>query len=507
LGRVGKRHRHVLTGARALLAPLGPLLVGAAAMTTSAIVRIAAAENPTPTEGATTTTATTTETSAEPAAPVAIIGPVLTIGPPPSTELRKVVPTDPAAIRARELLSALKDAAQDLDLALDLTATITDDGVKDLDLVKRASAGAWVISARLEPTGKDAFILRIIAVPPKSATMLVRVEKVEGPRVAVRGVVMLRDFVSMKLGASPQPTTADDAVPRPEDEAVRSRGRPILAASTTLFGLYAAFSIHRSSQSDDPRLLYPLLALGSGVGLGASLLAADEWNVTPGAAWTVAGGTWWGVVAGLNIAAGRNVQPTEDRFAWGLAGGLAGTTLAVSALAATRYDDGDAALVHSGAAIGTFTGGILEGIYCGNVKGCEQHGGTPSTGLGYGSALGLLGGGILGAVVNTSSNRVLFVDLGAGLGALGGASLASPFLFKDASEKKHRIFLAGVLAGTAIGGTLAWIITRERPTPPPPEKKAGITELRPQAGVLGMSVDPKTGAQAPIFGMGLVGAF
>ena len=443
----------------------------------------------------------------ESAATVAIIGPVLTIGPSPATELRRVVPNDVAATRARELESALKDAAQDLDLALDLTAQLPGDGAKDLDLVKRAAAGVWVISPRLEPLGKDTFLLRIVAVPPKSATMLVRVEKVEGPRVAVRGVVMLRDFVSMKLGASPQPTTADDAVPRPEDEAVRSRGRPILAASTTLFGLYAAFSIHRSSQSDDPRLLYPLLALGSGVGLGASLLAADEWNVTPGAAWTVAGGTWWGVVAGLNIAAGRNVQPTEDRFAWGLAGGLAGTTLAVSALAVGRYDDGDAALVHSGAALGTFTGGILEGIYCGNVKGCEQHGGTPSTGLGYGSALGLLGGGVLGALVNTSSNRVLFVDLGAGLGALGGASLASPLLFKDASEKKQRAFLAGVLAGTAIGGTLAWLVTRERPTPASAPPKAGSTELRPQAGVLGMSVDPKTGAQAPIFGMGLIGAF
>ncbi len=440
---------------------------------------------------------------------VAIIGPVLVLSVGPKPELRKVESTDVAAVRAREIEATLKDTAQDLDLSLDLTGQIPGDGVSDLDLIKRAAAGVWVISPRLEVLGKDTFLLRIVAVPPKSATLLVRVEKVEGPQVSVRSVVMLKDFVSMKLGTGPTPTTADDAMPRPDDESGRSRGRPILAASTTLFGLYAALSIQKSSQSDDQRLLYPLLALGSGLGLGASLLAADEWNVTPGVAWTVAGGTWWGVIAGLNIAAGRNVQPTEDRYGWGFIGGLTGTSLAVTALALKRHDEGDAALVHSGAALGTFTGGLLEGIYCGDVKGCVRDStkSTPSTGIGYGAAFGLVGGGVLAAFVDTSAQRVLFVDLGLGLGALAGASAASPLGFGDKTEKKQRGFLIAVGSGTLLGGALAYFLTRDKSTPSSQPPKPGAAVVRPNAGILGTSMDPKTGATAPIWGAGILGTF
>ncbi|GAC1537314.1 MAG: hypothetical protein NVS3B10_01580 [Polyangiales bacterium] len=431
---------------------------------------------------------------------------MLTTSTGKTPELRRVAPTDPVATRAREVSAALRDAAQDLGLSLDLTAQLPDDGQRDLDLIKRAGAGTWVISPRLESNGSDSFVLRIFAVPPKSATMMVRIEKVDGPHVSARAVVMLRDFVSLRHGASPQPVTAEKAEPRPEDEAARSRGRPILAASSTLFGLYAAFSVHRSSQSDDPRLLYPLLALGSGVGLGASLLAADEWNVTPADAWTIAGGTWWGVAAGLNIAAGRNVQPTDDRYGWGLLGGLAGTTLAVGAVALGRHDDGDAALVHSGAGLGLFTGGIVEGIYCGRVGGCESHGGTPTTGFGYGAALGLVGGSVIAALADTSAQRVLFVDLGAGLGALAGASLGSRLVFREKTEPKQRAFLAAVLAGTAIGSTVAWLVTREPPSSAQAPASASRWTVQPQGGVVGLSQGPN-GALLPVFGVGATGSF
>ena len=489
------RHRHVLS-----------CVVALATIASTAIARDAAADDPA--SSASSSTNDPEKPDEKSSEPIAVIGPVLTMSTGPNPELRKVLPTDAVAPRAKEIQAALKDAAQDLGLELDLTAQLPGDGIKDLDLIKRAAGGDWVISPRLELTGKDSFVLRIYAVPPKSATALLRVEKVDGAHVTARAVVMLRDFVSMKLGASPLPTTAGDAEPRPEEESGRSRGRPILAASTTLFGAYAAFSIHKSSESDDPRLLYPLLALGSGVGLGASLLAADEWNVTSGAAWTVAGAQWWGVVAGLNIAAGRNVQPTGDRFGWGLVGGLGGTALAVTGLALTRFDDGDAALTHSGAAIGTFTGGVIEGIVCGNVSGCEEHNGTPTSGIGYGAGAGLLAGGVLAALVDTSAHRVLFVDLGAGIGALGGASIGSPLVFKDKNEKKTRAFLGVVLAGTAIGGGLAWLLTRERSTPSAPTTKTSKTsEMTPTAGIIGLSTNPRTGEIAPIYGAGLQGIF
>lgn len=456
--------------------------------------------------GTTGSTSTKTEEKSE---PVAIIGPVLTMSTGKNPELRAVLPSDAVATRAREIAAALKDSAQDLGLELDLTAQLPDDGAHDLDLIKRASQGVWVISPRLEWNGGDSYVLRIFAVPPKSATMLVRVEKIDGLHVSARAIVMLRDFVQMKLGAPPTPTTAENAEPRPEDEKTRSRGRALLAASTTVFGLYGAYSIYKSSNNDDPRLLYPLLALGSGIGIGASLLAADEWDVTPAAAWTVAGGTWWGVLSGVEIATGRNVQPSDDRFGWGFAGGLIGTTVTVGALAFQRFDDGDAALVHSGAAFGTFTGGIIEGIYCGRVGGCPEHGDTPSTGLGYGAAAGLVGGGILATLLDTSAQRVFFVDLGAGLGALAGASAASPLVFKEKTEAKQRGFLVAVLGGTAVGGTIAWLVTREKTAPPAATAKTPARRtwtVMPQAGILGASSTP-SGATAPIFGFGATGSF
>lgn len=435
---------------------------------------------------------------------LAIVGPVLS--PVERTEkepIKRVGASDPLAARAREVESALKEALQDLGLALDVAAQLPGDGIKELDLVQRAAQGngAWVISPRLEQQGSDKFLLRIVAVPPKGATLLVRVEQVDGAHLAARAVVMLRDLVSMKL--APAPVIAADESPRTRDEeSGRSRGRPVLAVSSSLLGLYGAFSIHRSSGSEDERLLYPLLLLGTGVGLGASLLVADEWNVTPGSAWTVAAGSWWGVLAGLNLAAGYNVEPVADRHAWGLAGGLGGTALSVIALAATRFDEGDAALVHSGAVFGTFTGGLVEAIWRGELG--DQ---SPSKGFGWGSAAGLVGGGILATVVRTTPSRVFLIDLGCGIGALGGAAVTSALVFSDKTDAKTRGFLSGVLAGTLLGGTIAYFVTREPREPAPAAKSAAVApRILPMGGVLGTSVRAD-GSVVPILGGGVMGTF
>ncbi len=409
----------------------------------------------------------TPSTPAEPVAQHALLGPVLTTDGAAAKGdkelvLRRVAPLDPIAVRAREVEVALRDAAQDLGLEVDLGTALPGDGAREADLIKAAQAGHWVISPRLEGSGNQ-FTLRMIAVPPKSSTMLVRIEKTDGQHLAARAVVMLRDFVTLKLGTPTPAPTAEDAAPRPEDEERRSRGKPVLAASTTLFGLYTAFAIHKSSGTDDQRTLYPLLALGGGIGLGAALLAADEWNVTTGAAWTIAGGAWWGVFSGLQLAIGRDVRPVGDRYAFGLAGGLIGTTLAVTAVSVTRYDDGDAALVHSGAAFGALGGGLIDLLARGSLNA------APETGLGYGTGIGLLVGGGLAAAIRTSAQRVMLIDLGAGLGALGGASigaLINPRVFREDTPGKTRLFLGTVLGGALIGGGLSWLFTRNHtPTP------------------------------------------
>ena len=73
----------------------------------------------------------------------------------------------------------------------------------------------------------------------------------------------------------------------------RSPGRAVLAVNGAVFGAFVAYSIQRASGNDDPRVLYPLLALGTGIGIGSTLLASEEWDVSTGDAWVLSAGAWW----------------------------------------------------------------------------------------------------------------------------------------------------------------------------------------------------------------------
>jgi len=386
------------------------------------------------------------------------------------TAVHKPGPSEGAVYaRALELDATLRDAVQDLGFTLD----VADPGpamghARDLDMLERAQhstnratakedAGAWVVSARLEPSTSDTFLLRIVAVPPHGKQLRVRVERVAAADVPVRGLVLLRDLLS-----APK-TTVSDAATRPQESAVtgimsasRSPGRAVLATNAALFGAFMAYSVQRASGSDDPRLLYPLLTLGTGLGLGTALLVAEEWNVTTGDAWILAGGAWWGAASGILIANGRNVRPLTDRYAWGVGGGLVGLGLATFSLTRHKADEGDAVLVHSGAGLGLGLGALADWFYRGDLEK------TPYTGTGYGSAIGLALGGALATFAHVSPSRVLLIDLGAGLGAAAGAAAASPLVFENVTEAKTRGFVSATFAGTIAGGLVGYWLTREK---------------------------------------------
>src|ERR1019366_4530472 len=129
--------------------------------------------------------------------------------------------------------------------------------------------------------------------------------------------------------------------------------------------------------------------------------------------------------SGFLIAAGQDVQPLTDRYSWGVGGGFLGLGLATLALTRTTMDDGDATLTHSGGALGLLLGGTVDWI----ARGVTTV--TPYSGMGYGSAIGLVGAGFLATQVTVSPSRVLLIDLGAGGGALVGAAAASPLIFQD----------------------------------------------------------------------------
>jgi hypothetical protein len=184
----------------------------------------------------------------------------------------------------------------------------------------------------------------------------------------------------------------------------------------------------------------------------------------------------------------------------GIGAGLGGVALATFAITRSNMDEGDAVLAHSGAGLGMWIGALAELEYRGTTNA------KPYTGAGVGSALGLVGAGAASIFVTVPPSRVLLLDLGAGLGSLAGAAACSPLIFSDLSGSNGttatdtRLFLAGTLAGTAVGGTAAWFLTRDGST-----KKSAWLDGMPTAGIIGQSVTA-TG-QAPIYGVSYAAKF
>jgi hypothetical protein len=444
--------------------------------------------------------------------PPVVIWPTLTPAgdSPGAAPLHKPQPvTDKDAFaRAMELDATLRDAVQDLGFDLYVADAGPAPGhTRDQDLIDRAAGsaasgtpegGTWVVSPRIEASSGGDYVVRIVAVPPEGRELRVRVETVPGDSVGVRGLVMLRDLLSPSAAAQA-------AVEQEREEAARgsalgimgparSAGRAVLAVNSALFGGFTAFSLQRSSGSDDPRVLYPLLALGTGIGIGAALLVADEWNITTGDAWFLSAGGWWGATSAFLLAAGQNLQPLDDRYTWGVAGGLLGAGLATFALTRGPMDDGDAMLAHSGSALGLLLGGAIQLLYQGQTP-AEA---TPYRGMGLGTAAGLLAAGTLATRVTTSPSRVLLIDVGVGGGALLGAAAASPLLFKDITKQDTRGWLSATIGGSVLGGALAWYLTRDG------VPKVALPHGLPTAGVIGTSASP--GGSKPVFGVGWAGS-
>src|ERR1700722_3506269 len=464
-----------------------------------------------------------TSLAAEGAKPPVVIWPTLTpAGDAPGvTALHRPLPVEKALYeRAQELDATLRDAVQDLGFTLYVADPGPAQGhTRDQDLIERAAgaaagaarvegeSGTWVVSPRVESAGGGDFIVRVLAVAPRGRELRVRVETVPAESVGVRGLVMLRDLLTPEAASAAAVEQERREAGRGTTQGVmsplRSQGRAVLAVNGGLFGVFTAFSLENaSSGQSDPRVLYPLLALGTGIGVGAALLVADEWDVTTGDAWVLGAGGGWAATSGLLIAAGRDVQPVTDRYSWGVGGGFIGLGLATVALTRTSMDDGDATLTHSGGALGLLIGGTVDWIARGATTA------TPYTGMGYGSAIGLVGAGFLATQVTLSPSRGVLIDLGAGGGALLGAAAASPLIFQDrlifqnpnTSQGKTRGWLSATLGGSLAGGGLAWWLTRNLD-----KGRSYLPSIpgSPNAGIVGSSLTPR--GETPIYGVGWSG--
>jgi hypothetical protein len=347
----------------------------------------------------------------------------------------------------------VSDAVQDLGLTLALEPRGAREVPSDGSLIRQAH-DSWVVMPTLERRPRGLRI-RITAVRPGTRVLLTRSELSSQEDLDVRVAVMMRDLMQACRTPAPSPEKPAPDAPAPDATEPRSAGRAVLALNAAVFGGYVGYSIQAASGSSDERLVYPLVALGTGVGLGASMLVADEWDVSVGGAWYQAAGLWWPTSSGLLLAAHHDV-PKEDRYVYGVVAGTGGVALAVASMSLTDVTDGDAALAHSGGAIGMGLGGLTQLFVEGRTKK------TPIGGMGYGGAIGTLGAGLLATQLNLKASRVLLVDLGATLGALTGAAAGSPLLLVDEQESKPRTraWLGGIFAGTLLGAGIGWWSTR-----------------------------------------------
>jgi hypothetical protein len=405
-----------------------------------------------------------------------------------------------ASAQAQKLDLLLSDAIQDLGLTLDVSERATQETreLTDVELVARASKAArLVVYPSIDARGSES-IVRLAAVAPGSKTIMVRAEPVKAGDLAVRAVVMLRDVISKR-----EPATWETATPRAQRSEpaptfavrARSQGRATLAFNSALFGGFVGYSVQRGSGSDDPRLLFPLMALGTGLGLGASAIIAEEWDVGLGDAWYLSAGAWWPALSGLFLARSRReVDPsTETGFA--VVGALTGLGLTTASLAiGGGMSEGGALLTHSGGAFGLLLGGMTELAIRDNAS-------PPHRGLGIGTAAGVLLAGAAATRLEVEPSRVLIIDLGAGLGGLAGAAAASPFIVRDRTEGGDRAFLLATMGTTIAGGVAAWLWTRKS-APASPAAARSLPHLG--VGIIAESL-PAFGPIRPIVGLDVSG--
>lgn len=338
----------------------------------------------------------------------------------------------------------------------------------------QAAARSWVVSAEMlaVPAG---WVLRLVLVEPASPTLHVSRRVLELASLEPQVLSQLRGLVA-PLRADPLatlPCPPVSAVPVPE----RSAGRAVLAIHAAGLGGMVGYTLQRAAGSSDPRLSYPLAAIGAGVGLGASVVIAEEWDITVPRAWYLSAAQIWPAVGVALLADGFELTRSSRLHTSGLLGATTGVGFALLGLGLGEVHPSGPPLMHSAAGLSALLGGLGEMLVVGRADI------RPARGAGLGALGGVLLGGVLAfAPELPTPSELLFVDVGALLGGLVGAAAATPALIgPETSRTRERLWLGSVTAGLLAGaGVSLWLSER---TP------SGVAQTSPASG-WGLSLAP-----------------
>ncbi len=232
-----------------------------------------------------------------------------------------------------------------------------------------------------------------------------------------------------------------------------SRGRRTFIVYGGMLGFTLGLAATDLDSSDSSPVLPALL--GAGAGLGGAYLFARKRDISAGRASTIA---WSGAFSGLVGGVIVDLTAIDDSRTTDVTRGVAlGATLgsALGWYAGDRLDPspGDAALVASMGLYGT-AAGLLIGV---GIDPVESEAYSINAMVGAGLGLGV--GAYLASQSEVSRRRMMWVDLGAALGAATPWVVLYP-LFADSNARSDEQ-AAGVIStlGLAAGGYLAWRLT------------------------------------------------
>lgn len=381
------------------------------------------------------------------------VGAAMPNAPPATGETAPLPAPGPPPVQPSTLATVLADAATDLGLELERPPSVhlaTPDCASSEDpavpgLGKVSIAGVLELQA-------EQWWLRVAVTRDDATTHSTRVELSES-NFEVQTIRALALTVKTTAGTS-TPNAEKTQTPAAQTRLDTSEGKATLATTGAALGGYFGFALESAGGDIDTRLVYPLVALGAGVGLASALIVAEEWPLTRPQAWYISGGGIWLTVAGVLIASEQDLKHRTDRYPYGLIGTAAGLGISSYVVSQRSVSEAEAVFSQSGALFGAIAGGFVQELVD------PTQGRFPRLGIGVGA-----GGGWLLASLGTarlmpglSSSRVLFADLGGFLGALVGAAAASPAVVNQGPPQAgdRRAFVGASLGGLVLGSVVGY---------------------------------------------------